>query len=252
MTETVQVTIADGCSSIYALLDRPAAAGRYPAVIMSHGYMGSHSDFNNEARLFVRKGFVVCRFDFCGGSPGSKSSGRSLDMTIYTELNNLLSVFAYIEGLDYVDSDRIFLMGASQGGFVSMLAAEELKNKVRALMLYYPAFCIPDDFRRHFPAITDIPDEYDLWGMLLGRDFSLSIRNLHPYERMGEYDGPVFIIHGDKDGVVDLSYSERAVRTLPDAELIVFEGEGHGFSPLYAAKGAGLFLDFAVRRLEQI
>ena len=37
------------------------------------------------------------------------------------------------------------------------------------------------------------------------------------------------ILHGGKDPIVPLSYSERAVEVLKNAELIVYPGQGHGF-----------------------
>ena len=49
------------------------------------------------------------------------------------------------------------------------------------------------------------------------------------YDLIPNYTGPVLLLHGDKDPIVPLSYSERAAETFPNAELIVFPGQGHGF-----------------------
>lgn len=38
------------------------------------------------------------------------------------------------------------------------------------------------------------------------------------------------LIHGDRDSLVPLSYSERALEVYPSAELEIIPGAGHGFS----------------------
>ena len=61
--------------------------------------------------------------------------------------------------------------------------------------------------------------------------FVRALRGLDVYEKMAHFSGHVCLFHGAKDGVVPLSYSERAAEAYPDSELIVFPEEGHGFSP---------------------
>ena len=49
------------------------------------------------------------------------------------------------------------------------------------------------------------------------------------YDVIGNYKGDVLILHGDRDGIVPLRYSERAVDVYENAELVVMEGQNHGF-----------------------
>ena len=44
-----------------------------------------------------------------------------------------------------IDKKRIVLIGESQGGLVSALAAAERKRQISSLILIYPALCIPDN-----------------------------------------------------------------------------------------------------------
>ena len=46
---------------------------------------------------------------------------------------------------------------------------------------------------------------------------------------MANFEKPVLILHGDRDTMVDISYSERAAESYPDAEFHVLRGAGHGF-----------------------
>ena len=67
--------------------------------------------------------------------------------------------------------------------------------------------------------------------MALGRGFLLTLRDMDVFARMPEFTKPVRILQGDKDPVVRLEDSQRAVSLYPNASLRVFPGEGHGFTP---------------------
>ncbi len=49
------------------------------------------------------------------------------------------------------------------------------------------------------------------------------------YEHIKAFTNPVIIYQGDKDPVVGLDYAKRVDEALPNSELIVVEGAGHGF-----------------------
>ena len=121
---------------------------KLPAVILSHGFNGNRKGVLKYAEVVARWGYTAFCFDFCGGGPDTESDGQTYDMTVFSEKEDLKAVLQYVKSLAYVDSSRIILMGFSQGGFVSALAAAELPEQVAKLVLFYPALCIPDDARR--------------------------------------------------------------------------------------------------------
>ncbi len=247
--ETKEIRIPHGAEQIFATLYLPQADGKCPAVIMSHGYGGSYRDFILEGTYFASHGYVALSFDFCGGTPTSRSSGKTSEMSVLTEKEDLLAVLAYVKSLDCVDSSDIFLLGKSQGGFVSALAAAECPKDVRALILYYPAICIPDDWTGRYPDVKDIPETEVFWGIELGSCYCLAVHGMDPYETVKKFDREVLIFHGDQDAVVALSYSVRLRETYPRAELIVYESEGHGFTPAKDAESAEKALEFMRRNL---
>ncbi len=221
---------SQGEKSVYGTLFRPNSDGKSPAVILSHGYNGIGADFGRECDAFVKNGFVAYALDFCGGSVRSKSSGKSTDMTLFTEKEDLTAVFEHIAALDYVDPDRIYLLGGSQGGIVTALTAAELGKRVCGIILYFPAFCIPDNWRHRFDE-TGIPETVDFWGLTLGCGFFTAMKDLYPFDLIGAYKGPVLILQGDRDSVVLTEDSKRASEIYSNCRLVVYEGEGHGFSP---------------------
>ena len=107
------------------------AGKQMPAVIFSHGFWGTHSVGDGYARALAQKGYVVYCFDFCGGAPGSRSSGSTLEMSFFTEKADLEAVMEKVQGLDYVDRENLFLMGTSQGGAVSAITGTEAQRSWR-------------------------------------------------------------------------------------------------------------------------
>lgn len=216
---------------IYGKLYRSVDESRCPAIIFSHGYNGSNSNFECECRYFASRGYVTYAYDFCGGSVGSKSSGATTDMTVFSEKEDLLAVIMRVRMLDCVDEKNIYLVGASQGGLVTTLAAEEAQKLIRGMILYFPALCIPNDWRKRFRTEEEIPEVVKWWGMDLGRNFFMAIREYDVFENIGKFCGDVLIIQGDKDSIVLAADSEKARKLYKNAKLVVLPGEGHGFSP---------------------
>lgn len=230
-----ETQVEKGENSIYARIFSPDDKKTHPAIIISHGLNGSCTDFTDDANYFAANGFVTCTFDFCGGSKKSLSSGESKNMTLFTEKEDLISVIEYVKNLPNVDKERIYLLGKSQGGMVTALTAEELKEGVKAIALYSPAFSIPDDWRRRYKTEEDIPEEINFWGLTLSKEFFTVARSIDVNEATGKFEGAVLIIHGDLDDKVPLVYTQEAVERYPNARFEMMSGERHGFSPEGAA-----------------
>lgn len=233
---------------IYGKLFSPENEGKHPVVIMSHGYNGCHADFPYECEALTKKGYMVLVYDFCGGSVRSKSSGKTTDMTIFSEKEDLRAVLDFVLSLEETDAGRVFLMGGSQGGLVTALVAEEVEELIAGVILYFPALNIPEDWRKRFSTVEEIPETVELWGMHLGRNFFLTIREFDTFEHIGKLKKDVLIIHGDKDAVVIVENSKRAEALYENLRLEVLSGEGHGFSPEGTKIATELMLEFLEAR----
>ena len=149
----------------------------------------------------------------------------------------LTAELSYAKQQTYTTDRNVLLVECSQGGLVSaLLAAKEAS--VRGLILLYPAFSIPDDARKgKMMSLTfdpdNIPEEMNIGMMHLGRCYVADVLNMKPYEHIRVYHGKVLILHGDKDGVVDIFYSEKANKTYieagADVEFTTIQGAGHIF-----------------------
>lgn len=229
--EVNEMIVKNNSNSIYGKLYTPKKNGVCPTVILSHGYNGCNEDFTDACIFLAKNGFNAYAYDFCGGSVRSKSSGSSTDMTIFTEKSDLLAIIDYMKTMDNVDKNRLYLLGGSQGGLVTALAAEERIDSIKGMVLLYPAFNIPDDWRNNFKSADDIPETYGFWGLKLGKSFFTSIRDFNTFNNIGKFNKNVLIIHGDKDAVATVENSQKASNIYPNAELVILQNEGHGFSP---------------------
>lgn len=244
------IAIAHHDRTVYGTFYEPEQTESFPVVIFSHGFNGSGEHFTRHAHLLSENGIGAVTFDFCGGSVTYKGDMKSTDMTVFTEKEDLEAVMDYVQGLKCVDQEKVFLFGASQGGFVTALTASERCGIPAGVLLLYPALCIPDDWDRAFPSLSDIPDTQELWGVTLGRNYFEAVHGLKIYEKIGGYQGPVLVMHGEDDPVVSADYSRRLSGVYHDFRLEVFEGEGHGFTEAGDARVAELTLDFVRRHME--
>lgn len=225
-----QIQITHHGRTVNAACYQPDKEGRFPFVIYSHGYNGHQTDFDGSANYLAQNGIASVCITFCGGSTRDISGFPTTEMTLFTEKEDLDAVIDEVRSWDCADRQNLYLFGASQGGMVSALSAEEKSADIRALILLFPAFCIADDWNARFRNLEDIPESEELWGMVLGRRFFETIRGFRIRERIGRFPGKVLIMHGTQDSVVSMDYAVWAAGCYPSARLELFEGEGHGFS----------------------
>ncbi len=226
------------------------AAGKVPAVIMFHGFTATMSMMYVEvARRLERHGIASVRFDFAGSG---ESDGDFVDMTISSEVSDGLAVLDYVKQLDYVDPERIAIMGTSLGGVIASFAAGKRPDDVRALVLICPAFIFSEHLHQGtMGPTTDITriDEtgyVDMGGIKLGAGFVHDGLAWDIYQASAPYRKKVLLIQGDADIDVPLRVSEEYARTFPDrAELHIIPGADHIFlNPAHRQQLIDRSLDF--------
>ena len=231
--ESRTVTLSHDDLALHTLVYRPKGVeppeGGWPVVICSHGFRATFAAAEPYAQAFASEGRLAVAFDFCGGGPGSMSSGDPSRMSPLTERQDLECVFDYVRGLPEVDAGRVALMGQSQGGLVSAMLACRRPDDVEALLLLYPALCIREDMMGKFRRPDAVPMLFDHMGTQLGRIYAVDAMAWEPYSHLESYAGPVRIWHGDADELVHIGYSERALEVWKQGELTVVPGAGHGF-----------------------
>lgn len=227
-----ELWIRNGERHLYGVLSRPAhAKDKMPVAIIAHGFNGTHHFGRNYFETLNKLGYQVYTFDFACGSVNSRSDNNTMNMSILDEQSDLEAIVRYFKQQPDVDASRIVLIGESQGGLVSALTAASMPKDISRTILIFPALCIPDNWTARYPNLSDIPDTTRLWNVPMGRRFFTEVRDIDVFKRIGKYKRPVLIVQGDKDPVVSMKDSERAVKIYKDARLHVIPGAGHGFKP---------------------
>ena len=205
-----------------------------PMVILMHGIFSSkdYGPMPQLAKGLAKAGIASIRFDFDGHG---KSEGRKQDMTIGKELADARAVWDYVQNLPYVNG--VGLLGHSQGGVVASMAAGRLASESTApsgVVLIAPGSVIKEAcqggkfFNVRFDP-KDPPEYIRCWGLYkLGREYLVTTQQLDIYGTAAAYQGPVLLLHGDRDGIVPKWCSERYLEAYgPHATLKVVEGENH-------------------------
>lgn len=217
--------------SIYGKLYQPKHAhSQVPLVIFAHELGGTHKNMEGYAEALAKKGIAGYVFDFRGGSVKSQSSGKTTEMSLMTEVADMEAILAETKNWDFVNPNKIVIIGGSQGGVVSAFTAARNADKIAGLVLFYPAFVIEDDIHNFAPNKADIPDElnYRGWIKVSSRYFS-DVYDIDFMKQIKTYQKPVLILHGNLDPHVPVKKSQLAQSTYRHAQLAIISGAEHSF-----------------------
>lgn len=201
-------------------------------VVYCHFFAKNSDQFLDCIPPFHKKGAMVYVFDFCGGCNETRSDGTTEEMSVLTELEDLLTVMKDLQEYELTKDTEFYGAGMSQGGYVTMLAACRYPDMFKKLFLANPAFVIADYCRNALAESGHYMHE--LWGHKLSDMYSTDVMGIDIYSEMADCKPRVVIMHGSRDRIVPIAYSERAVKVLPDSELVVIEGATHMMRDDYA------------------
>lgn len=200
-----------------------------PLVILSHGLGSDHRIMEPYAESFAENGFAAFVFDYIGGSEESMSDGNMTGMSVLTEAEDLSCILQSFRSDSRFSEDEIFLLGGSQGGFISAYAAGKHPDEIAGLVLLYPAFNLQDICRKLVSDADEIPDSVVIGEHTVGSLYIRDMLTFDIYEVLRQYPGPVLLFHGTADPYVPLEYTQRAGQVLADARVVIIEGAEHGF-----------------------
>ncbi len=228
--ETREINCSIGNQNIYGVAYIPETDEKVPLVIFSHELGSTHRSGTDYAEELASRGIAAYTFDFRGGSTASRSDGSTVGMSVMTEADDVGAVLDAAQEWDFVDTDHIALIGASQGGMASAVAASRRPDEIAGLILLYPALLVHDAVHEQFDSLDEVPEQFNFNGwIMVAKNYAADVWDYDVYADMAKFTNPVLILHGNRDGIVDVSYSERAAESYPDAELHILRGAGHGF-----------------------
>lgn len=197
----VSIETADGLMSAH--LARPAAAGKYPAVIVVMEAFGLNNHIKNVAERIAAEGYVALAPDMYYREKDAVVGYDQLDAAIRLMsslvddkiVGDIADVIAYLQKQEFVRPDRIGITGFCMGGRISFLSACQHQG-VKASAPFYGGGI----------------------GGLLGQAARISC--------------PMMAFFGDQDAFIPNDEVDRvrvALRGRGDAEVVVYPGAQHGF-----------------------
>ncbi len=217
---------------LHLKLDKPEGFDKGPLCILIHGFTGHiEEDHIIAAQKAMNDcGIAVLRAEMYGHG---KSEGEFKNHTLYKWVSNALDVLNYAKSLDFVTD--LYLSGHSQGGLLTMLIGGMCAQDFKAIMPLSPAWMIPEEARKGCMLGNEfnpkhIPEKLFFGEKELSGNYVRIAQTIHAEDAIKQYEGPVYIIHGDADEVVPYSYAQKAANLYKNASLIPIHGADHCFS----------------------
>jgi dipeptidyl aminopeptidase/acylaminoacyl peptidase len=201
-------------------LQIPEGSGKFPAVIVCHGFKGGKQQphIKRIADDLTKEGFVTLRFDFTN-NPG-ESEGDLYDVTVTGELDDLNKAIDFVKSLDYVN-ENIGITGHSLGGFVCLKVASE-RNDIKCLVTLSSLF----DFKGAHVLKTSFKEAKEK-GYFITESITTYFKkfkvSVNFFEDGLKYDlskdvkkikCPTLVIHGDKDESIPLEQAKDLFNAL--------------------------------------
>ncbi len=200
-TETV-VTLDNG---VVATLNQPVSDEPVPAVLMLHGFASYRDEvgemYKRLAAALAERGIGSLRIDFRGWG---ESAGGMENSTVVGMVEDAAAGYAYLSGLDFVDSSRIGLIGFSLGGRIAIVSAGQNPDWYQSMVLWSAGGNLAPDFLGQEyvdAAAADGAVTIDLgWReVTLGAGFFDSLTAFDVEVEYPKYSGDVFIVAGTDD-----------------------------------------------------
>jgi dienelactone hydrolase len=145
-----------------------------PVVLLLHGFTGSRDElateavpdgvFASAAMQLADAGYASLRIDFAGSGEATDEMSYA-ETTLEGQIADAMAAIAYLQGLDSVATDDLFLIGWSQGGLVAAatagrsdaLEAVALWNAVATPRETYAGFLTEETVLAGLAAADDAP-----------------------------------------------------------------------------------------------
>ena len=212
------------------------AQNKAPALLLVHGGPGGQTTraYNYAAQFLANNGYVILGINNRGSSGYGKTFFAADDGKHGREpLWDCVDAKKYLQTLDYVDPDKIGIMGGSYGGYMTLAALafqpEEFKvgvdifgvsNWVRTLESIPPYW---ESFREAlYQEIGNPQTQLDF------------LKETSPLFHADKINKPLIVLQGKNDPRVILPESDDIVAAVKKnnvpVEYVVFDDEGHGFT----------------------
>ncbi|WP_157735974.1 alpha/beta hydrolase family protein [Granulosicoccus antarcticus] len=249
------VTLQSEGQDLVATLQLPEG-NPAPVVLLLHGFTGTRDElvipstdegvFERTADTLADNGYASLRIDFRGS--GDSIADFTYESTTFEgQISDALAAIDYLEKLDSVDGDDLYVIGWSQGGVIAAAAAGR-SGKPDALALWqavgdldasYGGMMGEETLAAGKAAASDHTLVATLsWGpeVSLNSAFFHGIEALDPMAEIAAYTGPLFVTQGTADTTVLPASADAYIAAHEGPEQLWTADMGHLFNVYSSTK----------------
>lgn len=227
-------------NTVSGQLNLPKEEGRLPVVIMLRGYVNrdiyqTGIGTRNAAAVFARNGYVTVAPDFLGYGESDPEDTDAFAARLRRPVT-VLDLIASVKELDFVDPQRLFIWGHSNGGQIA-LSVLQVSQTEYPTTLWAPV-------TKPFPySILYFTDTYSDRGRAMRRSLATfeEIYDVEDFSIDGYLDrirAPLQLHQGGRDTAVPQSWSDDFVEQLEqvladqlELNYYVYPGADHNMRP---------------------
>jgi dienelactone hydrolase len=224
---------------VYVTHPASAASGPRPAIVLVHGgpyVRGGSWEWDQEAQFLASRGYVVLQPEFRGSTGfGTKLFEAGWRQWGRTMQDDLVDAAAWAVKQGWADPKRIGIMGASYGGYATLMGLARDPDVFHAGVEWAGV----TDLALLFTAIESDASEdarqYDM-KTLIGdpQTDPAAFAAISPLAQAGRIKQPLLIAHGAQDKRVPITHAATFRSAVaahnPQVEYVVYPDEGHGWA----------------------
>jgi dipeptidyl aminopeptidase/acylaminoacyl peptidase len=252
--EVVRYQSFDGLE-VPAIYYKPLIAStqnKVPALVWVHGGPGGQSrmNFNPLIQYLTNSGYAILAVNNRGSSGYGKNFYKMDDKNHGDkDLQDCIWGKKWLQQQDYIDPERIGIIGGSYGGYMTMAAMTFTPDEFKAGV---NIFGVTNWIRtlKSIPPFWEASRKalYNELGDPYSQD-SIRLKKISPLFHAKQVKNPVMVLQGANDPRVLQVESDEIVAELKKNEIpveyVIFEDEGHGFRKKEnQIKGYGKIKDF--------
>lgn len=220
-------------------LTRPAGEGRWPGVLVLHGFGGHRGERHVRAvaQAIAEVGCAVLRVDLPNNR--GEADGQFADLRVSEEVEDAAEALRFLAAQPSVDAGRLGVTGHSLGGLVAALLASRQAD-LGAVVTLSAVYDMPRLWRRRwldtaaetrwrqqgFILVDGQPDRRLDWG------FWADLTDIDVDQALARLRQPLLVVHGSADEAVPVHHARRlhdaAASTVK--HLLLVDGADHLYS----------------------